>query len=318
MKKVFNILNLAKVLLLCAIGGLLYWNFSQIEENVTAQDQIVHRETAVVEHSKKLKELVELYFEAYQQYPGNWDELTAFALNGYVTRPSHIYDPNNLGKFEPKPGYVDENWGEFSKDTVWTEPSYHLLRLKALKENPNWTNDVIDTLYARKAIYPGLSDEQVKNIRYIPNSNKVEYQISVVKTPTTFKVKVYDEKLKKEVDKEIDTIINGRFRCHAPYVHFFDTKEYAQQFWNFIDDKFNYYVKNADGNKDMLKQMAADGSYKALTSTVTKDGVTMPKYYSGTTPETRIYMDIEFFGVTFGNLEKASLDGSWEDQRTKN
>ena len=28
-------------------------------------------------------------------------------------------------------------------------------------------------------------------------------------------------------------------------------------------------------------------------------------------------IDIEYFGVTVGSLEKVSLDGSWEDQRSK-
>lgn len=322
MKKVFNILNLVKVLLVGAIAYLVYWNFSQIEENVSAESQIQERETAVIEHSKKLKELVELYREAKGEYPGNWDELVAFAQDGYVTRPSNIYDPNNLGKFEPKAGYVDEKWGEFSKDTIWHEPSFRLLAAAAKKENPNWTNDVIDTIYARDAVYPNMSNEEISNIRYIPYSDKVEYQIDVVKTPskTTVKYKEFDKKTKKEVEKEKDTtiMINGRFRCHAPYIEFLNTDEYAQQYLNFIDEKFNYYVKNADGNKEMLKHMAADGAYKALKATTTKDGKETPKYYSGTTPETRVYIDMYFFGVTFGSLEKASLDGSWEDQRTKN
>ncbi|MBE6202670.1 MAG: hypothetical protein E7135_03340 [Rikenellaceae bacterium] len=318
MKKRSIILVVVQVLLLVAIGGLLYWIFSMTEENISAEKQINDRETAVIEHSKKLKDLVEMYFDANKQYPSNWDELIAFAKDGYVTEPKQVYDPNNLGKFEPKEGYVDEVWGEFSKDTIWYEASYHLLALRAKKDNPNWSNDYIDTVYARKAIYPKLTDAEIEELRYIPYSNKVEFQIATVKTPTQMKVMVYDEKQKKEVEETVDTMINGRFRCHAPYVSFLDTKEYSQQFWNFIDDKFNYYVKNADGNKEMLKQMAADGSYKALTSTETRNGETKPKYYSGTTPETRIYMDIEFFGVTFGNLEKASLDGSWEDQRTKN
>lgn len=295
---------------------MVYWNFSQIEENVTAQNQIEERETAVVEHSKKIKELVELYFEAYKQYPGNWDELTAFAQEGYVVRTSSVYDPNNLGKFEVKKGYVDKTWGEFSKDTIWHEPSYRLLELREKKNNPNWSNDIIDTLYARNLVYPNFSDEDIANIRYIPYSDNVEFEIRVVKTPTKFKTMVYDEKEKKEVQKEIDTIINGRFRCHAPYAKFLNTEEYSQQFWNFIDDKFNYYVKNADDDKETLKQMAADGSYKALTSK--KENSNEPKYNSGTTAESRIDVDINFFGVTFGSLEKASLDGSWEDQRTKN
>jgi hypothetical protein len=60
--------------------------------------------------------------------------------------------------------------------------------------------------------------------------------------------------------------------------------------------------------------MAADGAYVALTSKG-EDG--MPKYFVGSSAESRRYIDINFFGVTFGDLDKTTLDGSWEDQRAK-
>jgi hypothetical protein len=40
------------------------------------------------------------------------------------------------------------------------------------------------------------------------------------------------------------------------------------------------------------------------------------KYYIGD-DKSGNRIDIEYFGVTVGSLEKVSLDGSWEDQRSK-
>lgn len=301
MKKGLNILTLAKILMVFAVVGLIYWNFAIIEENVSAQSQIEERETAVIEKEKQLKEIVEMYHKANGKYPGSCDEIVKFAKEGYVVEKREVYDRNNLGKYEYKKGYVDPIWGEFSKDTIWHEPSYRLLAAKAKKANPNFDNYEENIVYARKTITAKLTDEQIENLRYIPyTDNKIEFQIDTLTGP-------YGD---------------HRFRCHAPYVKFLDTKEYNQQFWNYIEDKFNYFVKNAEGNADKFKQMTADGAYKAITTKITvtdENGVqhTTPKYYIGSTPESRIYLDINFFGVTFGDLEKATLDGSWEDQRAK-
>lgn len=299
MKEFFRLLSKPAVLystlavLVLGVIALIYWNFTLIETNVSAQVQIEERETAVIEHSKKLKEIAEMYHKANGRYPGSCDEIVEFAQNGFVVEKNEVFDRNNLGKYEVKKGYVDPKWGEFSKDTVWHEPSYHLLAMKEKKTNPAFDNIKIDTIYARNTIMKGFSDEEVENLRYIPYSDKVEFEIDTLRGD-------YNE---------------HRFRCHAPYAKFLDTEEYSQQFWNFIEDKFNYYVKNAEVNPDKLKKMAADGAYTALTSTDEDTG--MPKYYVGSSAESRRYIDINFFGVTFGDLDKTTLDGNWEDQRTK-
>ena len=304
MKGIFRLLSKPVVLystlavLVLGVIALIYWNFTLIETNVSAQVQIEERETAVIEHSKKLKEIVEMYHRANGRYPGSCDEIVEFAQNGFVVEKNEIYDRNNLGKFTPKKGYVPtdpekEWWHEFSKDTIWEEPCYRLYVLKEKKTNPAFDNIRIDTVYARTSILKNFSDEEVANLRYIPYSDKVEFEIDTLRGS-------YNE---------------HRFRCHAPSAKFLDTEEYSQQFWNFIEDKFNYYVKNAEVNPDKLKLMAADGAYKALTSKDTVSG--LPKYFVGSSAESRRYIDINFFGVTFGDLDKTTLDGSWEDQRTK-
>ncbi|MBR2429516.1 MAG: hypothetical protein IKB15_06015 [Alistipes sp.] len=295
MKKSSIILIVVQVLLLVAIGGLLYWNFSMIEENVSAEEQIEVRNTAVIEHSKKVKQVVELFREAKKdqgaaRYPNSCEEIVEFAKNGFVVNKTDIYDTNNLGKFEEKKGYVDEVWGKYSKDTIWYEPSYRLLAARELEKNPEWSNTILDTVYVRDIVFNGYTDEQIDEICIIPYSDNKEYRI--------------------DVDEE-----NGRFRCHAPYVDFLDTKEYSQQFWNFIEGKFNYYINNSEGDPDMLREMGNLGCYAVMTATKKDDkGNIIPKYID---PESHRPMDVYYFGVTFGSLEKATLDGNWEDQRAK-
>ena len=280
MKNSSIILTIVKLLLvggICVLGYLLY---TLLDENITAQDQIKERTTAVIERSKLLKEVVSLYHEANNKhYPKNAQELVDFALNGCKIDTLEKLDPNNLGKFE-----IDEK----TKDTIWKEKSYYHLAQERKAIDPTWTNDSVAITYARNTILAKLTDKEIKDLCIIPHSDKVEYTIQVYQDV-----------------QDGDTI--EYFRCHAPYRAFLNTKEYNQQFWNFIEEKFNYYVKNEDTSDD-IKKMASEGAYKVLTE---------KKYKRGTRPETRIVMDINFFGVTFGDLDHVTLDGNWEDPRAK-
>ena len=279
MKNSFNILTVVKVLLLGAIAVVGYFLFTLLSENIVAKDEIKERTTAVIEKSKLLKEVVDLYHVVNDKhYPKNSQEIVEFALNGCKIDTLEKLDPNNLGKFE-----IDEK----TKDTIWKEKSYYHLVQERKAIDPTWTNDSVAITYARNTILSKLTDEEIKNLCIIPYSNNVEYTIQVY------------------VDK--DSI--EYFRCHAPYRAFLNTKEYNQQFWNFIEERFKYEVKNNDDfSEDDKKKMNALGAHKAITS---------GQFHIGRTPETTIVVDLDYFGITFGHLEKVSLDGNWEDPRAK-
>jgi hypothetical protein len=84
-------------------------------------------------------------------------------------------------------------------------------------------------------------------------------------------------------------------------VKFIDTDTYNQEFWNELNDRFNYFINHAEANEDM-KKMKAEG----LKATVTRN----PKFMIGEAHP--IPMDIEFFGVTFGSLEEPTNEaGNW-------
>ena len=103
-------------------------------------------------------------------------------------------------------------------------------------------------------------------------------------------------------------------RCHAPYVHFINTEEYNQQFWNMLETKFQLFIANAEAS-DQMKKMKADGLKNAIQKVEDKEDASkkVAKYFIGSVVP--IPMDIEFFGVTFGSLEENSDKGSWEDGR---
>ena len=278
MKNSFNILTVVKVLLLGAIAVVGYFLFTLLSENIVAQDEIEVRKTAVIERSKLIKDVVAMYHDEYRAYPKSTKEIVEFAKNGYVVEESDKFDPNNLGKFEEP---------IIGTDTVWIEKSYYHLAKEAKEKDPNWTNVTLDTIYVRDRFLSDLTEQEIDELCYIPYSNKVEYIIN----------------------HHMDADSVEYFRCHAPYSAFLNTKEYNQQFWNFIEDRFKYEVKNNDDfSEDDKKKMNALGAHKAITS---------GQFHIGRTPETTIVVDLDYFGITFGHLEKVSLDGNWEDPRAK-
>ena len=265
MKRVFQLL------LLVAIVGLTYWIYDMIAVNVHAEDQIKERETVVVEEAKVIREVVQAYKDSRpdKKYTTNWDTITEFAMNGVIIEKSEIYDENNLDN----------------------KPKLDSIR----KANPKWKNEKIDSTSVRKTILVGYSDEEIENLRYIPFSDKKEFQLDTV----TYVMGTYKSHL---------------LRCHAPYVHFINTEEYNQQFWNMLETKFDLFIANSEAS-DQMKKMKADGLKNAIQKVDDKEnpGKKVAKYSIGSVVP--IPMDIEFFGVTFGSLEENSDKGSWEDGR---
>lgn len=257
--------------MLVAIGGLCYWVYDMIAVNVKAEEQIKERETIVVEKAKVLRELMQAYKDSRpdKKYTTNWDTIIEFAKNGVIIEKSEIYDENNLDN----------------------KPKLDSIR----KVNPKWKNQKIDSVSVRKTILVGYSDEDIEELRYIPFSNKKEFQLDTV----TYVMGTYKSHL---------------LRCHAPYVTFLNTNEYNQQFWNMLETKFDLFIANSEAS-DQMKKMKADGLKAAIQKVDDKmnPGKKVAKYSIGSVVP--IPMDIEFFGVTFGSLEENSDKGSWEDGR---
>ena len=268
MKKVFQLL------LLVVIGPLVYWIYAQINTNVKAEDQIKEREGVVIEKAKVIRDLVQAYKDSRpdKKFTTNWDTIIEFAKSGYIIEKNEIYDENNLDN--------------------------RALLDSIRKANPKWKNEKVDSVLVRERIlkHAGYkTDEEIENLRYIPFSDKKEFQLDTV----TYVMGTYKSHL---------------LRCHAPYVHFINTEEYNQQFWNMLETKFQLFIANAEAS-DQMKKMKADGLKNAIQKVEDKEDASkkVAKYFIGSVVP--IPMDIEFFGVTFGSLEENSDKGSWEDGR---
>ena len=263
-----------QLLLLVAIVGLGYWIYSMIAVNVNAENQIKEREKIVIEKAQVIRDLVQAYKDS---------------------RPDKKYTTNwdTITEFA-KSGYIVEKSEIYDENNLDNKAKLDSIR----KANPTWKNEKVDSVLVRERIlkHAGLdNEEEIANLRYIPFSDNKEFQLDTV----TYVMGTYKSHL---------------LRCHAPYVHFLNTEEYNQQFWNMLETKFDLYIANAEAS-DMMKKMKADGLKAAIQKVDDKEnpGKKVAKYFIG--DNVPIPMDIEFFGVTFGSLEENSDKGSWEDGR---
>ena len=250
--------------MVAAVVGLVYWIWSMLATPIQFEQHFDERSQTVIEKEEYIIKLVQAYRDSNpaKKFTTNWDELIDFALNGTMEYRSQIYDENNLKNAEI---------------------------LAELRKDKNWKNERVVRVAARDTIFDEvfgvcrLSEEQIRHLRYIPFTNNTE-------------------------EFELDTITyeSGSYkthliRCHAPFIKFIDTETYNQEFWNELNDRFNYFINHSEANEDM-KKMKADG----LKATVEKE----PKYMIGEAHP--IPMDIEFFGISFGSLEEPTNEaGSW-------
>ncbi|MBO7262608.1 MAG: hypothetical protein J6U95_06730 [Alistipes sp.] len=263
-----------QLLLLVVIGLLVYWIYAQIDTNVKAEDQIKEREGVVIEKAKVIRELVQAYKDSSKD-------------KKFTTNWDTIIEFAKNGVIVEKSEIYDEN-------NLDNRAKLDSIR----KVNKLWKNEkIVETPVREKILkHAGYkTDEEIENLRYIPFSNNKEFQLDTV----TYVMGTYKSHL---------------LRCHAPYVHFINTEEYNQQFWNMLESKFEYFIANSEAS-DQMKKMKADGLKQAIQKVEDKENPSkkVAKYFIGSVVP--IPMDIEFFGVTFGSLEENSDKGSWEDGR---
>jgi hypothetical protein len=256
--------TVATVVMVAVVGLLIWWNFGMLSTPINFEKHFEERTTAVIEKEQHIIKLVQAYRDnnPEKKFTTNWDELTEFALNGTIEYRSQIYDENNL-----------EN----------------AAILEELSKDKNWKNERVITVAARDTVFDDafgkcrLTIDEIKNLRYIPfTDNKEEFQLDTA----TYESGAYRTHL---------------IRCHAPYIKFIDTDTYNQEYWNEINDQFEYWINHQEADEKM-KQMKADGVKKTFEK--------QEKYTFGDNHP--IEIDHEFFGVTFGSLEEPTNEaGNW-------
>ena len=171
------------LLLVAAVVALVYWIWSLLATPIQFEQHFNSRQAAVIEKEEYIIKLVQAYRDSNpnKKFTTNWDELIDFAINGTMEYRSQIYDENNLKNAEI---------------------------LAELRKDKNWKNERIVRVAARDTIFDDdfgvcrLSEEQMRELRYIPFTNNTEeFKLDTA----TYEVRNYRTHL---------------IRCHAPYIKF--------------------------------------------------------------------------------------------------
>ena len=259
------LVTIATLVLVAGVAALVWWIWSMVSTPIQFEKHFEERTAAVIEKEQHIVKLVQAYRDnnPEKKFTTNWDELTDFALNGTIEYRSQIYDENNL----ENAAIIEE------------------LR----KQDPTWKNERVLKIAVRDTVFDDafgkcrLTEQQIAELRYIPfTDNNEEFQLDTA----TYESGAYRTHL---------------IRCHAPYIKFIDTDTYNQEYWNEINDQFEYFINHQEANEDM-KKMKSEG----VKSTFER----AEKYMIGDSHP--IPMDHEFFGVTFGSLEEPTNEaGNW-------
>lgn len=187
-----------QLLLALVIIGLIYVIAVQIHTPLSFENQLKTRNAAVIVKLKDIRTAERAFKGKYQRFTNNFDTLINFVLNDSI-------------EFEFK--LVDE------------DDSVGLAKLKkAGKKNveKRYVN-AIDTIFSPRK----LSVDEIKNMRYIPYTDNVEFLLEADNIVTESKVQI------------------PVVECRAPYKSYLDTVAYRQLIINLIDDQVNNFHKYA-------------------------------------------------------------------------
>lgn len=186
--------KLFQIILGLVIVALCYVIYQQIATPIRFDNELQKRKGQVIERIKDIRTAQRAFKSKYQRFAGTFDSLEQFILNDTLEMERKI---------------VDED------DSV----GLAMLKKSGRKNVEKFKVAVIDTIFSPKK----LSVEAVKNLRYIPHTNKTEYimQAGIITTESKVIIPVVE--------------------CRAPYKMFLDTEEFKQEIINLIDDEVNNF-----------------------------------------------------------------------------
>lgn len=187
-----------QLLLALVIIGLVYVVTMQIHTPLSFDKQLKTRNAAVTAKLKDIRTAERAFKGKYQHFTGDFDSLINFVLTDSI-------------EFEFK--LVDE------------DDSVGMAQLKkAGKKNveKRYVN-AIDTIFSPRK----LTADEVKQMRYIPYTDNMEFLLEAATIVTESKVQI------------------PVVECRAPYKAYLDTVQYRQHIINLIDDQVNNFGKYA-------------------------------------------------------------------------
>ncbi|MFI3318252.1 MAG: hypothetical protein SNH88_03595 [Rikenellaceae bacterium] len=190
MRKIFQ------VILAVVIVILIYVIYVQIATPINFDKEKAALDQAVIERIKDIRLAQRAFKVKNQRFTGDFDSLINFVLTDSLTMEHKIFDEDDsVGMAQLK---------------------------KAGKRNvEKFQVAVIDTVFHPKRLTPA----QIKELRYIPGTDKVEYILQAGRITTESKVVI------------------PVVECRAPYTFYLDTVKYHQEIINLIDNDVNNYNK---------------------------------------------------------------------------
>ena len=187
-KKIFQIILGVVIVALC------YVIYKQISTPISFNKELDARKAQVIDRIKDIRTAERAFKSKYQHFTGTFDSLENFILNDTLEMERKI---------------VDED------DSV----AMAMLKKAGRKNVEKFKVAVIDTIFSPKK----LTVEDVKNLRYIPGTDNVEYTLAAGIITTESKVVI------------------PVVECRAHYLTFLDTVAYRQEVINQIDDEVNNF-----------------------------------------------------------------------------
>ena len=184
-----------QVVLAAVVLGLAYWVYMLISTPIKFENEQKTREAAVIERIKDIRTAERTFKSKYQRFTGDFDTLINFVL-------------------------TEELQGERKK--IDEDDSVAMAQAKK-KYGRKFKNVEKFTYSVKDSLFKHLSVEQVKELRYIPYSNNVEYILNAGMLTTESKVVI------------------PVVECRAPYTQFLDIVKYRQQVINLIDNMKNNF-----------------------------------------------------------------------------
>ena len=188
MKKIFQIILGVVIVALC------YVIYKQISTPISFNKELDARKAQVIDRIKDIRTAERAFKSKYQRFTGTFDSLENFILNDTLELERKI---------------VDED------DSV----AMAMLKKSGRKNIEKFKVAVIDTIFSPKK----LTAEDVKNLRFIPGTDNVEYTLAAGIITTESKV------------------VSPVVECRAHYLTFLDTVAYRQEVINQIDDEVNNF-----------------------------------------------------------------------------
>lgn len=187
--------RIIQIVLAVGIVFLIYVIYNQISTPILFAKEKAAREALVIERISDIRTAERSYKSKYNRFTGDFDSLINFVLNDQL-------------EFERK--IVDED------DSV----AMAMLKKSGRKNSEKVMVAVIDTIFTPKR----LSVEDVRNLRYVPGTNKqTEFELEAGLVTTESKVVI------------------PVVECRIPYKMFLDTVKFRNEVINLVDDQENNF-----------------------------------------------------------------------------